>query len=126
MSKHLQRDLKDLEQNLLDQSSVVEQMVYHVCEALRDLNTDGLRDVMIDEEQVNHREVLIEEECLKILALHQPVAVDLRRVATVMKINADLERDQQQLLEADLVHPRNAEARRALADSYAEAFDRHC
>ena len=92
MSKHLQRDLKDLEQNLLDQSSVVEQMVYHVCEALRDLNTDGLRDVMIDEEQVNHREVLIEEECLKILALHQPVAVDLRRVATVMKINADLER----------------------------------
>lgn len=41
-------------------------------------------------------------------------------------INADLARDQQQLLEADLVHPRNAEARRALADSYAEAFDRHC
>lgn len=92
MSKHLQRDLKDLEQNLLDQSSVVEQMVYRVCAALKELSTDVLRDVMIDEEQVNQREVQIEEECLKILALHQPVAVDLRRVATIMKINTDLER----------------------------------
>ncbi|MBX3424681.1 MAG: phosphate signaling complex protein PhoU [Pirellulales bacterium] len=92
MSKHLQRDLKDLEQSLLDQSAVVEQMVYRACEALRELNTDGLREVMADEEQVNRREVQIEEDCLKILALHQPVAVDLRRVAMVMKINTDLER----------------------------------
>jgi len=38
------------------------------------------------------REVKIEEECLKILALHQPVAVDLRRTATVLKINTELER----------------------------------
>ncbi len=41
---------------------------------------------------MNNREVRIEEECLKILALHQPVATDLRRVATVLKINTDLER----------------------------------
>ena len=47
---------------------------------------------MEDEETVNTREVEIEEECLKILALHQPVAIDLRRVATVLKINGDLER----------------------------------
>ncbi|MAT72566.1 MAG: phosphate transport system regulatory protein PhoU [Planctomycetaceae bacterium] len=92
MSKHLQRDLKDLEQGLLDQSSVVEQMVYRTCGALQELSTDALRDIMVDEESVNQREVQIEEECLKILALHQPVAVDLRRVATIMKINADLER----------------------------------
>ena len=44
------------------------------------------------EPEINRREVQIEEECLKILALHQPVAVDLRRVATVLKANGDLER----------------------------------
>ena len=92
MSMHLQRDLEALEQNLLSQSSVVEQMVHRACESLKELRVDIARDVMASEEMVNFREVELEEECLKILALHQPVAVDLRRVATVLKINGDLER----------------------------------
>ena len=92
MSKHLQRDLDAIEQRLLNQSAIVEQMAYCACQSLRELSSELVRDVMVDEEVVNRREVEIEEECLKILALHQPVAVDLRRVATVMKINADLER----------------------------------
>lgn len=92
MSKHLQRDLSAIEQQLLDQSSIVEQMVFRACQALREMSTETLEQVWQDEEVVNHREVEIEEECLKILALHQPVAVDLRRVATVLKINGDLER----------------------------------
>jgi phosphate transport system protein len=92
MSKHLQRDLKSMEQDLLDQSAIVEQMVYRACQALRERRTDWAQEMMDNEELVNHREVQIEEECLKMLALHQPVAVDLRRVATVLKINADLER----------------------------------
>ena len=89
---HLQRDLEALEQNLLNQSSVVEQMVFRACQSLRELRTDIVDEVLASEETVNYREVEIEEECLKILALHQPVAVDLRRVATVLKINGDLER----------------------------------
>lgn len=89
---HLQRDLEALEQNLLNQSSVVEQMVYRAAQSLRELRTDIVQEVLASEELVNYREVEIEEECLKILALHQPVAVDLRRVATVLKINSDLER----------------------------------
>ena len=92
MSMHLQRDLEALEQNLLNQSSVVEQMVFRACQSLRELRTDIVQEVLASEETVNYREVEIEEECLKILALHQPVAVDLRRVATVLKINGDLER----------------------------------
>ncbi|MEQ8209784.1 MAG: phosphate signaling complex protein PhoU [Lacipirellulaceae bacterium] len=92
MSKHLQRDLKNLEQRLLDQSSMVEHMVYQACQSLREMSTELLAEVLRDEEVVNNHEVEIEEECLKILALHQPVAVDLRRVATVLKINNDLER----------------------------------
>jgi phosphate transport system protein len=92
MSVHLQRDLEALELNLLNQSSIVEQMVYRSCEALRESRVEFAREAMASEEIVNFREVELEEECLKILALHQPVAVDLRRVATVLKINADLER----------------------------------
>jgi phosphate transport system protein len=92
MSIHLQRDLEALEQNLLNQSSMVEQMVFRAVQSLRELRPDVAQEVMASEETINYREVEIEEECLKILALHQPVAVDLRRVATVLKINGDLER----------------------------------
>lgn len=92
MSKHLQRDLEALEQSLLAQSAVVERMIYQASQALRELRTDLIERLLDDEESVNQREVTIEEECLKMLALHQPVAVDLRRVATVLKINEDLER----------------------------------
>jgi len=49
-------------------------------------------EVLESDEEVNESEVEIEEECLKILALHQPVAGDLRQIATVMKINVALER----------------------------------
>ena len=92
MSIHLQRDLESLEQNLLNQSSLVEQMVFRAVQSLRELRVDIVQEVLGSEETVNYREVEIEEECLKILALHQPVAVDLRRAATVLKINGDLER----------------------------------
>jgi len=92
MSQHLHRDLEALEQNLLAQSAIVEQMIYRASQSLRELRTDLLEKLLEDEESVNAREVAIEEECLKILALHQPVAIDLRRVATVLKINGDLER----------------------------------
>lgn len=92
MSVHLQRDLDRLEQELLGQSSVVERMVTQACAALAELSTAQFDAVQRSEDRVNEAEVRIEEEALKLLALHQPVAVDLRRVATVLKINSDLER----------------------------------
>jgi len=92
MSKHLHRDLETLEQHLLAQSSIVEKMMLRATQAITELRSDLLAQVFKDEEVVNAQEVQIEEECLKLLALHQPVAVDLRRVATVLKINGDLER----------------------------------
>jgi phosphate transport system protein len=92
MSKHLNRDLETLEQNLLAQSSIVERMILRASQAITELRTDLILPLLQDEDKINKGEVQIEEECLKILALHQPVAVDLRRVATVLKINGDLER----------------------------------
>jgi phosphate transport system protein len=67
-------------------------MIRSACRALCERRTDLLAELMRYENRVNEREVAIEEACLKILALHQPVAVDLRRTATLLKINGDLER----------------------------------
>jgi len=92
MSKHLERDLEALEREILDQSSRVEEMIAKACQALLERRVDLANDVAANEIEINAREVKIEEECLKILALHQPVAVDLRRTATVLKINTELER----------------------------------
>jgi phosphate transport system protein len=92
MSKHLERDLDAIEQEILDQSSRVEEMIAKSCQALVERRADIATEVIAREVEINAREVKIEEECLKILALHQPVAVDLRRTATVLKINTELER----------------------------------
>jgi phosphate transport system protein len=92
MSKHLERDLEALEREILAQSSLVEEMIAKSCRALVDRRVDLSSEVFDGEQQIDMREVKIEEECLKILALHQPVAVDLRRTATVLKINTELER----------------------------------
>jgi len=92
MSKHLERDLEALEHEILDQSSRVEEMIAKACQALIERRPDLANEVIANELEINVREVEIEEDCLKILALHQPVAVDLRRTATVLKINTDLER----------------------------------
>lgn len=92
MSKHLERDLEALEREILAQSSLVEEMIAKACRALVDRRVDLSSEVVEAEQQIDVREVKIEEECLKILALHQPVAVDLRRTATVLKINTELER----------------------------------
>jgi phosphate transport system protein len=92
MSKHLQRDMEHLEQEVLTQSSMVEEMIAKACQALHDGRGDLAVEVLAAEHAIDDREVRIEEECLKILALHQPVAIDLRRTATILKINNDLER----------------------------------
>lgn len=92
MSKHLERDLEALEGEILAQSSLVEEMIAKACRALVDRRIDLSSEVVDSEQQIDMREVKIEEECLKILALHQPVAVDLRRTAAVLKINTELER----------------------------------
>ena len=92
MTKHLERDLQHLEHEALALSSVVEEMIRKACRALNERRSDLADEVIASDTNVDNREVDIEEECLKILALHQPVAIDLRRVATVLKINNDLER----------------------------------
>ena len=92
MSKHLQNDVDQLHRRLMALFGVVEQMADKAVRALCENQYELAQEVINTDPQVNQTEVEIEEDCLKILALHQPVAADLRRVATVLKINSDLER----------------------------------
>jgi phosphate transport system protein len=92
MSKHLQRDIETLNNELLSISAMVEEMIDKATQALAHRQLELADEVVNSDEYVDQHEVHVEEECLKILALHQPVAVDLRRIATVMKVNNDLER----------------------------------
>jgi phosphate transport system protein len=92
MTRHLHRDLEGLQQKLLAMAARVDEMLALACRALAERRGDLAAEAMQSDADVDQQEVHIEEECLKILALHQPVAIDLRRVAAVLKINNDLER----------------------------------
>ncbi|PQO30236.1 phosphate transport system regulatory protein PhoU [Bremerella cremea] len=92
MPLHLQRDLDHLHHEVLSLSGIVEEMLEKATRALFERNAQIADEVIGIDIIVDEREVQIEEECLKALALHQPVAVDLRRIATVLKVNNDLER----------------------------------
>lgn len=92
MSKHLHRDVQEIHNRLMAQFGIVEQMSDKATRALCDRRVELVDEIIQTDDRVNHAEVRIEEECLKILALHQPVASDLRRITTVLKVNSDLER----------------------------------
>ncbi len=92
MSLHLHRDLDKLKKEMLRLGNMVELAINNAFLALNNRDSSYVEEVLTNEEQINEMEVQIEEECLKILALHQPVAVDLRFLVVVLKVNNDLER----------------------------------
>ena len=92
MSIHLNRDLENVQRRVLSLASAVEQIVDQSSRALFERDATLARTLMEADTPIDMEENFIEEECLKILALHQPVAIDLRRVAAIVKINNDLER----------------------------------
>lgn len=92
MSKHLQRDLDNLQRDLLALAASVEDAISKAIRSLQDRQGALAREVIEGDNVIDEEENLIEEECLKLLALHQPVARDLRRITSALKINAELER----------------------------------
>jgi phosphate transport system protein len=92
MSKHFQRDLDALQRDLITLASGVEDQIHKAIRALRDRQPSLARQVIDGDDAIDDEENHIEEECLKLLALHQPVAVDLRRITAALKINSELER----------------------------------
>ncbi len=92
MAKHLQRDLDNLQRELLTEASLVEEAINKAVRALQNRDVALAREVIAGDGQIDQEENHVEEAALKTLALHQPVAIDLRRIAAAMKINTDLER----------------------------------
>jgi len=92
MKVHLQREIDRLKQKILLMAGDVETAMQKAIRSLREGDRSLAQSVIDNDRRIDVYEVEIEEECLKILALHQPVAIDLRFVVAVLKINNDLER----------------------------------
>lgn len=92
MSMHLQRAIDKLMEQLIALSALVENSVKRAVQSLEEANSQLAHQVIEDDKIIDNKEIDIEEECLKIFALHQPVARDLRFLVAVLKINNDLER----------------------------------
>jgi phosphate transport system protein len=92
MPIHLQKEVTKLKSQLLTLGAMVEESVREAVRSLAVRDAEAARRVVEKDVDIDHFEVDVEEEGLKILALHQPVAIDLRFIIAVIKINNDLER----------------------------------
>jgi phosphate transport system protein len=84
--------IHELEHDVLEMGSWVEQMVTQSVEALRTLDSDLARSVLVRDDSVDDRDLDLEARCLRLIALQQPTASDLRRIGTIMKMITDIER----------------------------------
>jgi phosphate transport system protein len=92
MPRHLQREIDKLKKKVLALGALVEERVRMAVRAIEERD-GGLAAKVIDGDvEVDQAEVDLEEDCLKVLALHQPVAIDLRYIVAILKMNSDLER----------------------------------
>lgn len=92
MSRHFQREIELLKKKILAVGSVVEESIAKAIASVMKHDAALAASVVEGDDEIDNMEVDVEEDCLKILALHQPVAIDLRFVVAVLKINNDLER----------------------------------
>jgi len=88
----LQKEIEALKKKITFISTLVEESVYNSVKAVSERDQELARKVISGDAEIDRMEVEVEEDCLKILALHQPVAVDLRFIVAVLKMNSDLER----------------------------------
>lgn len=92
MARHLQREIENLKKKIVSLGARVEITVHEAIRSIDQRDTDLAQKIIDEDIKIDQTEVEVEEECLKILALHQPVAIDLRFIVAVLKINNDLER----------------------------------
>ena len=92
MPRRLQVEIERLKKHILTLGTVVEESVRMAVRAIEKRDSAMAERVIEGDFEIDRMEVDLEEECLKILALHQPVAIDLRYIVVVLKINNDLER----------------------------------
>ncbi len=92
MPAHLFREIENLKKEILTLGAMAELAVREAVAAIDNRDEDAAQAVIANDTKLDEMEVQIEEDCLKTLALYQPVATDLRFIVAVLKINNDLER----------------------------------
>ncbi len=92
MTQHFQKEIEKLKKKILHLSAMVEESLTLAVKAVTNRDSALARQIIDFDNEIDEMEVDVEEECLKTLALHQPVAIDLRFIIAVLKINNDLER----------------------------------
>jgi len=89
---HFEADLQALKNRLLNMGALVEERVHGAIQALMERNLEAAETIARSDGDVNLLQIEIDDRCLKLLALQQPMASDLRLITSAMKIDADLER----------------------------------
>ncbi len=89
---HFEDELQALKQRLLNMAALVEERVHHAVVALMERNAELAEQVIAGDRDVNELQIEVDDRSLKLLALQQPMAKDLRLITSAMKINSDLER----------------------------------
>ncbi|MDA3885901.1 MAG: phosphate signaling complex protein PhoU [Candidatus Delongbacteria bacterium] len=92
MSIYLQNELRKLKKKIFSQCTIVEENLRFAIKSLLSKDILLAEKVIEKDTQIDNFEIEIEEDCLKMLALYQPVATDLRLIVSILKINTDLER----------------------------------
>ena len=92
MNVRLAKEIDKLKKNILNLGAMVEEQLHLSVKAIERRDVELANKIIEKDFEIDKKEVDLEEECLKVLALHQPVAIDLRFIIAVLKINNDLER----------------------------------
>jgi len=81
-----------LHENLLKMGLLVEEAIYKAMKSLVEKDLELALEVVLDDQNINDLELQVEQKCFELIATQQPVGTDLRRIATMLKVSADLER----------------------------------
>jgi phosphate transport system protein len=92
MERHFETEMQALKNRLLSMGAMVEERVHQAVVALMERNAQAAETIIAGDGEVNDLQIEVDDRCLKLLALQQPMASDLRLITAAMKINADLER----------------------------------
>lgn len=92
MQRHFDEELEEIKKKLVQMAGLAEMLVGRSVQILVERNSALAEEVWPTEEEVNRKQVEIDENCLRLLALHQPMAVDLRFLVSTLRITGDLER----------------------------------
>ncbi len=92
MQRHFDEELKELYKEILKMGVMTQEVIFKSIESLKNREKAQAQEVITSDEKIDELELAIDEKCIDLIARYQPMASDLRFIATAMKINADLER----------------------------------